>query len=121
MSGHRGPVPWSLQPESCADQGPDRGHWADSSLHTAGPNNLDRNIRLDLLGPTAVGSGPGRSKESDADQCGLKRVEGGGYGEPNRAGPGRSRCTVMGKPLGYRTASRLPIIKDALRVSDSAL
>ncbi len=42
-----------------------------ASLHTAGPNNPDRDIRLDLLGPAAVGSGSGRSKESDADQSGM--------------------------------------------------
>ncbi len=40
---------------------------ADWSLHTAGPNNLDRNILLDLLGTAAVGSGPGLIKGSDAD------------------------------------------------------
>ncbi len=31
------------------------------------------------------------AQESDADRCGMERVEGGGYGEPNRDGPG-SMC-----------------------------
>jgi hypothetical protein len=39
---------------------------AGQCLHTPGPDNLDCDIRLDLLGPIAVGSGPGRSKEGDA-------------------------------------------------------
>jgi hypothetical protein len=40
--------------------------------------------------PAAVGSGPGRNKENDTDQSWMERVEGGGYCEPNRAGPGRA-------------------------------
>jgi hypothetical protein len=91
--------------------------------HTyCGPNNPDREIRHDLLGPAAARSGPGRSNEGDADQSGMERVEGGGYGEPNRAGPGRQRCGIMVKlhyswsrplvNLGYRTASRLPFISE---------
>jgi hypothetical protein len=76
------------------DWGPDS---ADRSLNTAGPSNPDCDSRLGLLGPAAIGSGPGRKKESDANQSGLERVEGGGYGEPNWDGPGRSRCIVMGK------------------------
>jgi hypothetical protein len=32
--------------------------------------------------------GTSRSKESDADLSGVERVGGGGYGEPNRDGPG---------------------------------
>jgi hypothetical protein len=67
---------------------------ADESLHTAGPNNSDRDIRLDLVGPAAVGSGYGRSKESDADQSGMERVEGGGCGELNWDGPGRPRSPL---------------------------
>jgi hypothetical protein len=60
-----------------------------ATLHTAGPNIP--NIRLNLLGPAAFGSngsGPSRSKESDADLSGVERVEGDDYGEPNRDGPG---------------------------------
>jgi hypothetical protein len=60
------------------------------SLH-AGP---DRNIRLDLLGPAAFGSGPSRSKESDTDRSG---VEGGGYGKPNRDGPGSTQTYRYGR------------------------
>ncbi len=48
---------------------------ADWSLYTAGPNNLDRYIRLDLLGLAAVGSGPIRSKKIDVDRSGMKAVE----------------------------------------------
>ncbi len=98
---------------------------ADRSLHTAGPNNPDRNSSLDLLGPAAIGSGPSRSKESDAEQSSgwMELVKGGGYSEPSRAEPGRSRCAVLGRwrypqpcpmlPLGYRTASRLPFMREA--------
>ncbi len=81
---------WSLEQESadgCVHGG----------LHTAGPNNSDRDILLELLGPAAVGSGPGRSKDGDADQSGMERVDGGGHGEPNRAGPGRPRSGVLGE------------------------
>ncbi len=79
--------------------------------HTAGLNNLDRDIRLDLLGPAAFCSGPSRSKESDADLSVVERVEGVGYGEPNWDGPGSTKMYRYGKwryswpcpmlPLGY--------------------
>jgi hypothetical protein len=68
-----------------------------SPLCGAGPNNLDRDIRLDLLGPAAfqVGSGPSWSNlkepESDANRSGMERVDGGGYGESNRDGPGSTK------------------------------
>jgi hypothetical protein len=57
---------------------------------TAEPDSLDRDILLDLLDPGAVGSGsgPGRSKESNADP-GVERLGGGGHCEPNLDGPGR--------------------------------
>ncbi len=74
--------------------GPDS---ADRSLHTAGTNKPDRDIRLDLLGPAAFVSGPSRSKESDADRPGVDRVEGGGYGEPNRDGPGSTNTHRYGR------------------------
>jgi hypothetical protein len=99
--------------------GPDS---ADRSLHTAGPDNPDCDIRLDLLGPAAVGSGPAGRR--DADQSGMERVEGGGYGESNRAGSGRAGpvklvlfIAIDHVPLGYRTAPRQPFIREALRVS----
>ncbi len=44
---------------------------ADGSLHTAG---LDRDIRVDQLGSAALG--PGWSKESNADQSEMERVDG---------------------------------------------
>ncbi len=47
----------SLHLESWAESSRPLQDWgqdsADCSLHTAGPNNSDRNIRLDLLGPAA--------------------------------------------------------------------
>jgi hypothetical protein len=110
------------------DRGPDS---ADRSPHTAGPNNPGRDIRLDLLGPAADGSGPGRREEWrgpiwDGASCSL-RIRRADLG---RAGPGRARCTVMGKrlfvavtmlPLGYRTASRGTLCKgSAAGVQDSA-
>jgi hypothetical protein len=86
--------------------------------------NPGRDIRLDLLGPAAFGAGPGWSKESDSDGKGWRRWL--LQTEPGRAGPGRAhRCTVTGKwryswpcpvlPTGYRTASRLPYAREALR------
>ena len=66
------------------------------------------------------------------DLSGVERVEGGGYGEPNRDGPGSPRCAVVGKVAlfmamshvtvwGYRTASRRPFIRGPLRVCESPL
>jgi hypothetical protein len=75
----------------------DRTRQTAAKLHTAGPNILDRKIRLDLLGPAAFGSGPSRSKECDADLSGVKRVDGGGYSEPNRDGPGSTKMYRYGK------------------------
>jgi hypothetical protein len=72
-----------------------------ATLHTAGPNIP--NIRLNLLGPAAVGSnssGPSRSKESDADLSGVERVEGDDYGEPNRDGPGLRPVGPGLRPVG---------------------
>ena len=54
--------PWSLQPDSGTVRwdyawGSDSDCW--SLLHTAGPDNSGRVIRLHLLGPTAIiGAGP---------------------------------------------------------------
>ncbi len=55
----------------------DRTRQTAAKLHTAGPNNPDRDIHV--LGPAAFGSGPSLSKESDADLSGVERVGGGGY------------------------------------------
>ena len=49
------------------------------SLHTAGPDNPDRATRLHLLGPAAIGSGPGRRRRSGVGQSGMDRAEGGDY------------------------------------------
>ncbi len=114
-----------MQPESRAD----RCTAEDRTRQTAAKLPPDRTSRTatpvtrlarDLPGPAAFGSGPSRSKEGDADLSGVERVEGGGYGKPNRDGPGSTKayrygnfgmwcyswpCPVL--PLGYRTASRL--------------
>ncbi len=55
-----------------------------------GPKKTDSDTRLDLLGPVTIGSGPGRSKTSDADRPGMERVEGGGHCEPSGVGPGQA-------------------------------
>jgi hypothetical protein len=48
---------------------------ADQSLHTtARQAPPDSYIRLDTPGPAAIGTGPGRSKQSDADRSGMERV-----------------------------------------------
>jgi hypothetical protein len=52
---------------------------ADWSLHTAGPDNPDSATRLHLLGPAAIGSGPGRRRRSGVGQSGMDRAEGGDY------------------------------------------
>jgi hypothetical protein len=84
-----------------------------AKLHTAGPNIPDRDIRLDLLGPAAFGSGPSRSKECDADLSGMEQVVGGA--EPGRAGINQvvplweSGVIHTMLPLGYRTAPRRPL------------
>ena len=52
---------------------------ADWSLHIAGPDNPDRATRLHLLGPAAIGSGPGRRRRSGVGQSGMDRAEGGDY------------------------------------------
>ncbi len=74
--------------------GPDS---ADCSLHTAGTNIPDRDIRLDLLGPAAFGSGPSRSKESDADRSGW--IGWKVVATASRTGTGRDppTRTVMGE------------------------
>ncbi len=47
-------------------------------LHTAGPDNLDRATRLQMLGPAAIGSGLGRRRRSGEGQSGMDRAEVGG-------------------------------------------
>ncbi len=106
----------------------DRTRQTTAKLHTAGPNIADRDIRLDLLGPAAFFLGISRSKESDADLSGVERVDGGGYGEPNRDGPGSTEMCRYGlesgvthsRPPCYRlgdcTASPRPFIREELRV-----
>ena len=71
---------------------------ADWSLHTAGPDNPDRATRLHLLGPAAIGSGPGRRRRSGVGQSGMEWVEGGDSdcSKPSRDGPGPRRG-IIGK------------------------
>ena len=73
----------------------DRTRQTAAKLHTAGPNMSGSDTRLDLLGPAASGSGPSRSKESDADLSWVERVDGGGYGEPNRDGQGSTKMCPL--------------------------
>jgi hypothetical protein len=75
----------------------DRTRQTAAKLHAAGPNILDRDIRLDLLGHAGFGSGPSLSKESDADLSGVERVE--VVATASRTGTGRDqpRCAVVGK------------------------
>ncbi len=64
----------------------------------------------------------------------MERVDGGGFVEPNRDGPGSTKMYRYGKvtvalfmaspmlPLGYRTASRRPfVIREELLVFESPL
>jgi len=86
------PRPWSLQPDSCTVRwdyawGSDSDCW--SLLHTAGPDNSGRVIRLHLLGPTAIiGAGPAGGGRINVGQPGMERVEGGDFGGPSQDGPG---------------------------------
>jgi hypothetical protein len=47
--------------------------------------------------PRSLSLGTSQSKEIDADLSGVERVEGGGYGEPNREGPGSTKMCRYGK------------------------
>ncbi len=69
-----------------------------------------------------------RSKECDAELSGVERVDGGGYGEPNRDGPGSSKMHRSGKVallMSHAPCYRWdtaplrdgPFIREALRVS----
>jgi hypothetical protein len=106
----------------------DRTRQTAAKLHTAGLNIPDRDIRLDLLGPAAFGSGPSRSKECDAELSGVERVDGGGCGESNRDEPGSSKMYRYGKVallISHSPCYRWdtaplrngPFIREALRVS----
>ena len=105
----------------------DRTRQTTAKLHTAGPNIPDRDIRLDQL-PRSLWLGTSWSKESDADLSGVERVEGGGYGEPNRDGPGSTKMCRYGESgviYGHVPCYRwdtAPLrdgrfIRDALRLS----
>jgi hypothetical protein len=50
-------------------------------------------------GPAAVGSGSGRSKQRDADQSWMERVEVGCYCELNRDGPGTIKMWRYGRAV----------------------
>ncbi len=49
----------------------DRTRQTTAKPHTTRPNIPDRDMRLDLVGPAAFGSGLSRSKECDADPPGA--------------------------------------------------
>ncbi len=87
--GYRGPVPWSLPPESRSDHCTTGDRTRQTGAYIPEPTaqpvvRLGRttrsDTRLDPLGPAAMGSGPGRSKGSDAGWSGRRA-------EPGRAGP----------------------------------
>jgi hypothetical protein len=87
MDGHGGPAPaCSRSHEPTAARL--RTVLGRPQLHTAGPNDPDRDMRLDLLGRAAFGSGPGRSKESD--RGGRIRDGAGRRRWLRRAGSGRA-------------------------------
>ena len=101
----------------------DRTRQTAAKLHTAGPNILDRVIRL---GPQPLDRDSAGA--SDAELSGVERVDGGGCGESNRDEPGSSKMYRYGKvallishPPCYRwdTAPLRngPFIREALRVS----
>jgi hypothetical protein len=64
----------------------DRTRQTAAKLHTAGPNILDRVIRL---GPQPLDRDPAGA--NDAELSGVERVDFGGNGEPNRDGPGSTK------------------------------
>ncbi len=86
----------------------DRTRQTAAKLHTAGPNFADRDIRLDLPGPAAYGTS--RSKESDADRSWVERVDGGGYGEPNRDGPGSTKMYPSGRVALFMAMSHVTVV-----------
>ncbi len=79
-------------------------------LHGCGPDSADRSQatyrRTEHPGPRhptgpawvrSLWLGTSWSTESDADLSGVERVDGGGYGEPNRDGPGSTKMCRYGK------------------------
>jgi hypothetical protein len=100
MDGHRGPVPWSLQPghgnrPTAARLGTGLGR---PKPTYAGPNNPDSYIHLDLLRPAAICSeqaGARRMTRTNPGWSGSKAVA-----TTSRTGPGRNDQDA---PLGEIT------------------
>jgi hypothetical protein len=88
----------------------DRTRQTTAKLHTAGPKIPDRDIRMGLLGPATLGSGPSRSMESGADLSGVERVDGGSYGEQNLDGPGSTKMYRYGKVELFMAMSRVTVV-----------
>jgi hypothetical protein len=105
------PRPWSLQQDSCTVRwdyawGSDSDCW--SLLHTAGPDNSGRVIRLHLLGPTAIiGAGPAGGGRINVGQPGTERVAGGDFGGPSQDGPGPRCGTLWEIDMTYSPVGRL--------------
>ncbi len=85
----------------------DRDLQTTAKLHTAGLNNPNRDIRLDLLGRAAFGSGPSRSKEGDAVLSGVERVKGGGYCKLNWDGQGSTKMHHYGSVALFMAMSHV--------------
>ncbi len=94
-----------------------------AKLHTAGPTILDRVIRL---GPQPLARDSAGAV--DAELSGVERVDGGGYVEPNRDGPGSTKMYRYGRVallISHSPCYRWdtaplrdgPFIRKALRVS----
>jgi hypothetical protein len=93
-----------------------------AKLYTAGPNIPDRDIRLDLLGPAAFGSGPAGARRVTRTYPGWSGLM--VVATVSRTGTGRDqpRCAVI---HGHVPCCRwdtaplrdVPYIREALRVS----
>ncbi len=103
---------WSLQ-DSCTirwDYARGSESVCLSLLHTAGPDNSGRVIRLHLLGPTAIlGSGLAGGGRINVGQPWMPRVEGGDFGGQNQDSDGpQPRCGCHAKVTSHRHF-RLPV------------
>jgi hypothetical protein len=84
INGHRGPAP--LEPAAgvsrrLCSRGADSTDW---SLHTAGPDNLDRATRLHLPGPADIANAGGVAWANQ----GWIMLKAETTAEPSRDGPG---------------------------------
>ncbi len=104
-----------------------------SELTAAVRPGIDRVTLLHLLGPAAIGSGPGR-RAQEKWRGPIRDGSGRRWRLPrqlSRAGPGRDQDVALQEstgiyghvlepgPLGIYTASRLPFLREVKRVSYS--